>query len=145
LRQDADETYTLYLNDAAQPDPWVPLTQDEFSIIKGKRPGAAPPTYYSLMGGHIYLRPIPDAAYTLRLLYYGADNVLDTLDSTNLWLVHAADWFVAEVGFIIASQYMSMPESAKVFEMDRREARARVMNDTIARREAGWQRAMGDD
>jgi hypothetical protein len=44
------------------------------------------PQNYSLYGGSIYFGPIPDAAYTIQLLYYGAIPALSNTNTTN-WLL----------------------------------------------------------
>jgi hypothetical protein len=144
-----DEDYTAlfrYNPDAAgDEDPWVPMVKDDYSLIKTKYPGAGTPTHYDLLGSRLYLRYIPNDIYTLRMLYWGKDDLIASGGSANLWLTHASDWLMNEVGAIMSSQYVAMPDIHAKFMSNAQVARNRVYKDTLARIEAGRMRNMGDD
>jgi len=134
--------------DDTSADPWVPIVLDDWNIIKAyyKDEVIGKPIKGALVFNRLYLRPIPDDTYTLRWRYYKTDSAFDfTVASENLWLQHASDWVLGEVGLIFASQYTRDQDVIPVFDLMRKEGRRRVYNETIARFEAGKMRSMGDD
>lgn len=135
-------------------DPWVPIVLDDWNVIRTfyrtKSTEAADlsgkPEKGALVFNRLYMRPIPDAVYSTRWRYYKTDTAFDfTVASENLWLQHASDWVMGEVGFIFASQYVRDADVVGTFALMKQEGRKRVYNETIARFEAGKMRSMGDD
>lgn len=138
-------------------DPWVPLNIDDFNTLKAYyKDGVAnddvtssglrgAPEQAALVGTRLYMRPIPDAVYPLRFRFYKTDVAMQDAAQENLWLEHASDWLLGEVGYIFASQYLQDNELAPVFSGMRDVARRRVYFETIARQEANKSRQQGDD
>jgi len=145
LREEEEKMEVLFVQDTTQDDTWTGLTRDDYTSIKQKITGSGQPSYYDIYGSNIYLRKIPDAVYTLRLLYKYSDDAIVTGTTENQWMKYASDWIMAETGFRMASTYVVMPAIAQQFSFEMARARTRVSNDTIARREAGQMRQMGED
>jgi len=147
--QELDETagaMFLYNDEAdSSADAWTRLIKDDYSLIKELYPGSGTPSHYDLMKGRFYFRPIPEEVTNLRLLFYKADDDITEGGSANLWLTYAPDVILNEVGAIMATHYVNMPEVAKRFEGAAQAAKLRLLTETIQRREAGMMRQMGDD
>ena len=92
------------------------------------------PKHYALRGKYFYLGPTPSGAYSIRMSYFKTDTT-PALGVTNQWTTYAADWLVAELGFVLAGQYLSDYDKRGTFERDIVRARARVMNKDVARDE----------
>lgn len=60
------------------------------------------PEAYTLDGVYFRIYPIPDDTYTLKMMYYQKDTVLDT-NVENEWLKYASYYLMGEAGQIIAS------------------------------------------
>jgi hypothetical protein len=59
------------------------------------------PKYYALRGDYFMIFPKPDAEYTLRMVYYKQDDVLDT-DVENEWLKHVPLLLCGMAGLLLA-------------------------------------------
>lgn len=95
----------------------VLLRKDDYYAIKQRWPDSGRPRRYALVGRYLRLRPLPDAAYTVRMIYYGKDALLTT-DVENKWLEHAPEVLIAEAGYIIAARYVRNDAAAQEFKMD---------------------------
>lgn len=49
------------------------------------------PNFYTVMGSEFRFAPIPDAAYTLQMVYYYKPAYLSSTVSSNVWLAYAPD------------------------------------------------------
>jgi len=145
LREVEELDYVLFVQDTDEDDPWVPLKKKDYSVIKARYTSTGRPKCYDILGDRLYLRGIPDAAYTLRLLYQASDDDIAAGTTENLWMKYASDWIMAEVGMILTSTVVPMPSLLQQFQGEVIRARTRVMNETVARQEAGYMRDMGDD
>lgn len=128
-------------------DPWIPIEVYDWNLVKAKYKDAVigPPEFAAYVNDLIYVRPIPDAVYTLRQRYYASDPTIFPSDgTTNLWLTHATDWVIGEVGYVLASQYIRDAEVIKTFDALRASGKARVYKKHIALQEAAKSRSMGD-
>ncbi|MBM3272838.1 hypothetical protein FJY94_06270 [Candidatus Kaiserbacteria bacterium] len=147
---DDNEVGGLFLYDSAitGPDKWKALTRSGYNKMQnyyyGEDSGSVPEAY-DLVMERVYLRPVPDAVYQLRILAYFAD--VDCVDaaSTNLWLTHADDVLVAETAGHMARVHLRNPELAQSIEADRQAARDRVYRAHVAFIESMKSREMGDD
>lgn len=143
-------------------DPWVKIISDDFNTIRDfykfapadqftgqvltdTNAVSGAPIKAGLVGNQLYLRPIPDQIYTLRYRFYKSDSPLVETATENLWLQHAHDWWMGEVGLLFASQYVQDSDLVAVFDLIRKEGRQRVYHETIARQEANKSRQQGDD
>lgn len=86
---------------------------------------------YALVNKLFYFAPIPDAANTLRFIYYAQDTQL-TSDITNLWLTHAADLLMARTGLAMAED-IENDKAALKFETRLQRADARLAAENEAR------------
>lgn len=95
----------------------VELRKDDYNGIKNRWPDSGQPRRYALVGRYFRLRPVPDLAYTVRMIYYGKDAILTT-NIENKWLEHAPEVLIAEAGHIIASRYVRNDVAANEFKVD---------------------------
>jgi hypothetical protein len=49
------------------------------------------PTYYTVTGSEFQFAPIPDSAYTLKMIYYAAPAYLSAINSSNIFLANCPD------------------------------------------------------
>jgi hypothetical protein len=49
------------------------------------------PKFYTVMGSEFQFAPIPDSAYTLKMVYYAAPTYLSTSNSSNVFLANSPD------------------------------------------------------
>lgn len=145
IREDEENEYVLFVQDTTAADTWVPLIRESYNKAKALRTGEGRPEYYEILGTNLYLRYIPDAAYTLRLLYFKRDDDIVAGTTENLWMKYAADWVLAETGLIMASDYVVMPAIAQHFREEAQRAQMHTYRETVARQEAGYMRSMGED
>ncbi len=121
----------LFRFDATLPDPYVEMVREDWDEIKEGLNFPGIPTHYDIAGRYILMRPLSDDVYPLRMRYigrgvslvgtYGVNNI------ENVWLKHAADWFIGEVGYIIADQYLQQPAAKiKSFQLQAARGRTRV-------------------
>lgn len=96
----------------------------DYILEKALDPGA--PRYFSVGASSFFLGPEPDAAYSLRFRYYHKDTVLSADGDTNLWLTHAPDLMLAEVGAIIAKYHTQDVARMELFANDAAIARQRL-------------------
>ncbi len=122
---------------------WVPLIKDTLNAIVNyyTGEGATLPRAYDLVHGYFRLRPIPDAVYSLRYIYYKKDTVLST-NVENQWLKYAADLVIAETGWVVATYVTRDKEAAAAFASDREIALDRVWRENEARKHAKRQYIM---
>jgi hypothetical protein len=85
--QEAEDARVYY-----RPDDWpdedeVELKKEDYDQLKRDFLGVedGPPQAYALLGGYFRIFPLPDAVYTLRMIYMKEDEVLDT-NIENGWL-----------------------------------------------------------
>lgn len=128
------------------PDQWVELVKDGYSVMKEyyKEEVAGEPVKYDLVGSQLFLRPIPDAIYNLRLIGFFQDSVI-TLGAANQWLTYAPDVILASAGEVLASRHIQDRELAKNFASDFQIAYTRMKIDTERRLHANRTYSMGDD
>lgn len=102
-------------------DVWTLLQKDDLDFLRKNLPGSGAPQGYALDGMYLRILPVPDAAYRLKMLYFGSDTVLDTeADGTNKWLTHAPYLMIGEAGYEIS---FSARDSAAPDYFDKMRAR----------------------
>lgn len=149
LRESDERKWPLLRVDSSEESGFFPLEKVDITVAIGRYTTgdgavqAGRPIKYDIVGEKVYLRYIPDAAYTLRLFYFKSDAILDS-NIENQWLKYAADLVIAETCRQSAEdlQYQKLIDK---FRQDGLLARERVRRETISRREAGFMRQMGDD
>lgn len=135
---------TLWIYDASDTaDPWKELTKDDYDALKAAKTGSTRPTSYALVGQNFRVLPVPDAAYTYKMIYYANAQALSS-DIENAWLKYAADWLITETGAKMAP-YLGMGEAAATFRADALIAKNRVLKLHEAREHANREYKRGDD
>lgn len=138
----------LYRYDAALPDPYIEMTREDWDLIKEILNYAGTPTHYDISGEYIFMRPVSDAVYPLRMRYMAKGLTLagvygDVQNIENVWLKYASDWFLGEVGFVIAEQYLqSTPAKVKLFRDQAMRGRERIRLKNVAMEESNKHRVM---
>lgn len=127
-------------------DKWIELKKDDYDANLARYPGDGSPKKYAQDDSYFYLFPRPDAVYQLRMKYYAKQILPSVLTSseTNAWLTYASDWFLAEVGAIIASLHLDMEKQAMKFDAMAAKAKRRLYVLNTAREEQNNSRHMGD-
>ena len=82
-------------------DAWVELAKEDLAFLRDKYPGKGAPIAYALDALYYRIFPTPDAAYTLKHIYYKNDTVLSS-NVTNLWLTHFPHLMIGEAGRLFA-------------------------------------------
>lgn len=141
--REIDEDSLWYYDASAtnEDDQWTALAKDDTEALRKAYPGSGSPKGYSLIGDYFRIFPTPDAAYTLRMIYYEKATAL-TANIENDWLKHAAWWLIGEAGADIALS-IGMSEAAQRFTEQAATSKRRVIIDTIAREESSRSRVKG--
>lgn len=98
------EDAALWILDPDEDDDtaWKELAKDSLDFLIQNYPGRKLPQTYANMGHYFRLKPIPDAAYPLKIIAYAKDAVLTT-DTPNLWLTHAPRTLWSKAGIEMAT------------------------------------------
>jgi len=107
---EADDGGLFYHDGSA----WLRLEKRDFGFLQDEYSGTGPPTAYALFGNCFYVFPEPDSDYTLRLVYFQRDAMLDD-NFENFWLKWAPDLILNSLGEIMESHYLQDLEAAQVF------------------------------
>lgn len=125
-------------------DERVELPKEDYSRLVAKYgQGAGAPLKYAVVGGYLRLRPVPDDYYTLSMIYYQKDAVLDS-NIENGWLREVPDLLIAITGQRLAA-YTQNANVIALFQNDEVKARNRLIIMDTARKEASRRRSMGED
>ena len=147
LREVDEEPTGLWRIDATQtPTQYVPLrkyTSYTELLDKYRYDENGVPKGYFLSGSQYRIRPIPDAVYGLRAMYYLADTVL-TSNTTNNWTNLATDVMAARLGMLL-TRYDVDKTVHDMFVQDLQTALARLQVFDESRRQAGLDAIAGGD
>lgn len=119
------------------------LQKVEFDNGAVKWPGEGTPVAYTLKGTYIQFFPIPDAAYTVQMHYYGKDASLSTDFANSKWLKYAGDLVAAELGKVLAEKHYRDAAAAAAFAADAQLAWKRLYDKHTAMQEINSSRVMG--
>lgn len=130
----------LFRYDAALDDPYVEMVREDWDEIKKGLNFSDTPTHYDIAGEYIFMRPLSDAVYPLRMRYVGRGvtlaGVYGTNNIENVWLKYASDWLIGETGYIIADQYLQMSKGkVESFQLQAARGRDRVYKLNVAMEE----------
>lgn len=132
------------------PNGRVAVPKGDYDYLAAKYPGVGALRGYSIAGTYFLLSPKPDSDLTLQMRYYKREVLMDDayglpapVNPENKWTKYAADWYMAELGFLLAKHYTRDEQAALRFESDLVAAKARIYTETIARQEANQNREMG--
>jgi hypothetical protein len=126
---------------------WLTLEKMTYEDLDAKHVDAEPtqPTAYAIDGVSLVLRPVPDAAYSLRLRYFRHDPLTIATNIETNWLKYAPDLVIAATCAEVArGQIHDMP-LAQSFSTEILGAwnRVKILNE--ARQHAGMRYEMGED
>ena len=121
------------------------LVKKDLDVLKSLCMEAASqqPCYYARVKGKIVLGPVPDAEYPLTMQYYGQDADMSAANLETEWLKHAGDVVMAELGYVLASKHIQIPELAAAFQQDAVRAWERLYVRHCEIQETNQLRAMG--
>jgi len=145
LRENVESAF-FYYNASASPA-WVPLSKHSLPELRQAygTADANAPEAYALQGKYFRIFPTPDAAYTLKLVYYQRQAALTGDNDSNDWSVEAPWLLIGTAGLSVAENNRDAA-AVKIFsDIAIREA-ARLLVRSEAREHAGqvYQRG-GDD
>ena len=138
----------LFRYDVALDDPYIEMTREDWDLIKERLNFSDTPTHYDIAGEYIFMRPVADAIYPLRMRYIAKGLTLagiygDAQNIENLWLKYASDWLMGETGMIIAEQYLQMSQAkVKEFQTQAIRGRERIRVKNVAMEESNKRRVM---
>lgn len=123
------------------------MVKDDWDTIKEKSTGTGKPKYYDVSGDYFLLRPVPNDAYYMTMRYYARAADLsgtygDSNNIENKWLEYASDLFIAEVGIIIAVQYLQSATMGALFGQQAAVAKDRLVRKDTIMKEVNKQRFM---
>ncbi len=138
----------LFRYDSTLDDPYIELQREDWDLIKEALNFPGTPTHYDISGEYIFMRPIAEEVFPLRMRYigrglslagnYGVNNI------ENIWLKYASDWFIGEVGAVISEQYLQATSSkVDVFKAQATRGRERVRIKNVAMEESNKRRVIG--
>lgn len=145
--QESEEQHNgvLFYYDSTLDDPWVQMSREPYVIIKSRYPGLASyPRFYDIINDKIFLRPRPENAGVLRMMYSARQTTLDLVE-TNGWTTNAAELFICELGYILAGYYIRDQAAAQTFSDNAVKEASRLYTSHISKLEAGRERQRGDD
>ncbi len=124
--------------------PWSPIRANLLSEVMAQITTDGVPSFCSVQGSRLYIRPTPQEVYTLRLFYYRSDTAL-TSNITNLWLTHAPTWLINATASKIAGEYLQDEAAAQQLDNAAATARKRIWLETEARMNTGLDLLKGGD
>lgn len=140
------EDQALWLYDATNEDaPYTELHKSSYDRLILRHQIAGIPSEYAMAGDYFLLRPIPDDIYTIRMRYYAQDVLPSTGNIENKWLKEAPDLILAELGTIIAGEYIRNPQLAAEYAQKATIARDRLYKRHERRMHANRTYGMGED
>lgn len=103
------EPTSLWRYDSTATEPYLPLIKKSLgpitSAMGDELSASGPPTHYALTNGYFILRPVPDAAYRIKMRSYNRDAAITTLTDTqsNDWLRYAPNLLIARAVYRLAA------------------------------------------
>lgn len=141
---DDDDSEGLFRFDTSisADEPWVPLEKITTAILRSTyQVKRGPPEVFVEDDQYFRLGPIPDAVYTLKMIYYYKDAVLAT-NVENQWLKYAPGYIIGLAGREVAEDTRDA-EAIQFFGRMVSEGLKILSDENTARREAGRTRQMG--
>lgn len=122
---------------------WTALYKDELAFLRKSLPGEGKPQAYAFDGSYFRLFPTPDAEYTIKMIYFGADTVLDT-NVENKWLRHLSELLIGDAGAMMAAG-MRDASAITVFANMKASGKAKLVTQQSALDGAGRRYVMGGE
>jgi hypothetical protein len=139
--REPEEEGALWLFREGTAEPFE-LAKAQYDKARYVYTGSEQPKVYAAIGGYFYLFPVPDRAYTLKLIYFAADTSLST-NIENKWLKYAPDLLCGQAGGVLATVLEKASASA-LFAAMAAGARDAISRANTARLEANRVRRMGE-
>ncbi|XAI96491.1 hypothetical protein [Microcystis phage Mel-JY34] len=124
--------------------PWSPIRANLLSEVMAQITTDGVPSFCSVQGSRLYIRPTPQEAYALRLFYFKSEPV-PTGGGTNLWLTHSPTWLINATASKIADEYLQDEASAQKLGIAAAAARKRIWLETETRMNTGLDLLKGGD
>lgn len=137
------EEGALWYYNTENENPWTELRKDkqDYLLRYYGADEAGAPAAYAIVGAYLWVFPLPDQAYTLKLQYYASDTVL-TENVENDWLKYAPDMLISEAGLAVA-QDLEHQRGLQFFAGMKQEARSRYNAEHEARQHDQMSYTMG--
>lgn len=140
------EEEALYRYDSSTGE-WVVIEKRDIDTLRTSyvdiSDGWGVPKFYALDNRYFRLYPIPDDAYTLKLVYYAKDTALDS-NIENDWLKHAPLLLIGTAGVLVASMLRD-DRAVKTFTDMATMAFSQLQSDSVAREVANRRYIMGGE
>lgn len=136
----------LYVYDSAEDDAWIELEKADDDTMRANPDlveATGKPEAYSLTNGYFRLLPVPDAVYTLKMMYYKQDTVPVAAGPENLWLKHAPDLMVAQTCIQMGQNLFLTDNRLALFRAQVQVASERLYIKNEARKHANRSYVMG--
>ena len=104
IREWDEDALWYFKSSAVAAEQWTNLVKEELEILREDQPGSGAPVAYSLGNKYFRIFPTPDDTYTLKMIYYKHDALLDT-NIENLWLDHAPFLLIGMAGVQLATAF----------------------------------------
>ena len=133
------------------PEEWRLLVRKEAFRLQSADPLDAEPEFWArapgLVSFKVDLYPTPDVDGYLRIQAYTEHSAPpDSPDpSTNVWLIHAARWLVAEVCAVVAAQHLQNTNLSQGFQLEEQRERESHWRKSHALRNAQQEYVKGED
>lgn len=132
----------LYDSTADEDEQWTPLEKVSLNVIRQAYQSTdGEPEVYALDDEYFRLAPIPDDTYTLKMVFYQKDDILDT-NIENKWLAKASELIIGIAGRKVAEAVRDAGALQTFANMEVR-GRKRLEDFAVARQEEGRTRQMG--
>jgi hypothetical protein len=125
----------VYDSSVTEPDKWVELVRKDYNylrVMSGANAKAIPEAY-DILNEKLYLRPIPDATYLLRVIGYIADTLPTDGAVENSWLRLSPDLLIAATGMEVAGKHLRDDALKALFMEEYMLARRRLMTENDQR------------
>lgn len=122
-------------------DLWTPLEKEDLGYLRDNWPASGAPEAYALDKDYYRIFPTPDAAYTLKHIYYKQDAVL-TENVENLWLEHIPFLLIGIAGVQLAVALRD-PDAVAMFTLWERKYRDELFRKNEARMHSSRRYIMG--
>lgn len=129
--RESEDMRLIYVNADGDEDELDKLSWDD-AHIEFDDTATGVPSVYTMRGKYLYLRPTPDAVYSIRLASYYArqPKPQDDVNFTNEWTVEAPELLIAHTGQVISAQYIKDPDLTSVFSVQI-QTNEKLLNDAI--------------
>lgn len=112
-------------------------------VLASQGDPSGPPTMYAIRGLYFYLGPVPDAVYTIEMIYLKKGELLDT-NIENVWTKNASQLMIAGLGRVLAGDHLHNAPLAERYARNEAGAWKALLDQTTAREMANRDLYMED-